>query len=229
MVGRGVVSGRLQSLSLQIRYRLHQRDVARLVDEGARIPGWRQREEALELVRVAYALPAHAVIVEIGAFLGSGTVLLAGARRLRGSGRVHCVDPFDGSGDPYSAPFYRAIAEADDTPLRRRFDDNVRRLNRSIVVHEGTAESVGRGWTEPVDLLFLDGDHSPKGARAAFERWAPFLKVGGMIVLPNSSDREYEEEHDGHRRLVVESLLPPQFTRLYCVTTTTFARRGTGS
>ena len=32
---------------------------------------------------------------QIGSFLGCSTVLLAGARRLRGSGRVHAVDPFD--------------------------------------------------------------------------------------------------------------------------------------
>jgi hypothetical protein len=29
-------------------------------------------------------------------------VLLAGARTLRGSGTVHCVDPFDGLGDAFS-------------------------------------------------------------------------------------------------------------------------------
>jgi predicted O-methyltransferase YrrM len=225
------MSAFLRDAALRIRYRLRRREVARLVDEAGRIPGWRLREEAFELVRVSFALPADAVIVEIGAFLGSGTVLLAGGRKLRGSGRVHCVDPFDASGDRYSAPFYKAIADAEKHPLRERFETNVSHLglNPWIAVHQGTAESVARGWKRPVDLLLLDGDHSPAGARSAFDRWAPFLKPGGMIAMPNSSEREYEAEHDGQRRLVVEALTPPQFTGMYCVGTTTFGRRGAGS
>ena len=66
------------------------------------IPGWTRDAEAVALAKLAYRLPRNAVIVEIGSFLGSGAVLLAGARKLRGSGRVHCVDPFNGSGDSYS-------------------------------------------------------------------------------------------------------------------------------
>jgi hypothetical protein len=44
-----------------------------------------------------------AVIVEIGVYFGSASDL-AGARKIAGTGVVHCIDPFDASGDDFSAP-----------------------------------------------------------------------------------------------------------------------------
>ena len=62
--------------------------------------------------------------------------------KVRGSGIVHCVDPFDGSGNAFSTPHYRAIIDADERSLRRRFDANLHRagLDAWVCVHEGTAE-----------------------------------------------------------------------------------------
>jgi predicted O-methyltransferase YrrM len=69
------------------------------VDRSEAIAGWARGDEAIELALAARSLPVGATIVEIGSFLGSSAVLLAGARKVAGSGMVHCVDPFDGSGD----------------------------------------------------------------------------------------------------------------------------------
>ncbi len=38
--------------------------------------------------------------------MGRCTILLAGSRRLRGSGKVHCVDPLDCSCDLFSTSVY---------------------------------------------------------------------------------------------------------------------------
>src|SRR5215468_6466626 len=73
------------------------------------IPGWTRGEEARELLWISYSLAAGAIIVEIGSFFGSGTILLAGPRRICGSGLVHCVDPFDCTGDSFSVPHYQRI------------------------------------------------------------------------------------------------------------------------
>jgi predicted O-methyltransferase YrrM len=191
------------------------------------VPGWIRGDVAIALLQAASQLPPHAVIVEIGSFLGRSTVLLAGARKTAGSGRVHCVDPFDASGDDFSVPFYRAIADSLQAPLRQCFEENVRHADLSawVEVHQGTAETIGENWNEPIDMLFLDGDHSPEGARSAYESWAPHLKMGGLIAVCNSADRKYEETHDGSRRLVVETVHPPQYADVGCVGSTTFARK----
>jgi predicted O-methyltransferase YrrM len=94
-----------------------------------------------------------------------------------------------------------------------------------VQVHDGRAAEVAANWDLPIDLLLLDGDQSPRGAREAFESWAPFLKPGGIIVLRNTRPREYAEGHDGHRRLVLEEIFPPRFTEVRLVGATTFARK----
>ena len=89
--------------------------------------GWIAGPDARELARVSFELAADPVIVVIGAFLGRSTVLLAGPRKVRGSGRVHCVDPFDCSGDPFSTPIYHDILHTlGGGSLRAHFESNVR-------------------------------------------------------------------------------------------------------
>jgi methyltransferase family protein len=192
------------------------------------IPGWTRNEDAEELARASFSLGRDAVIVEVGAFLGCCTVLLAGARCVRSSGKVHSVDPFDCSGDAFSLPYYRDIvASLGGGSPRDHFEANIRRAGLSswVHVHQGRAAEVAATWELPIDLLLLDGDQSPRGAREAFDNWVPFLKPGGIIVLRNTRPREYAEGHDGHRRLVVEQIFPPRFTDVRLVGATTFARK----
>lgn len=172
-------------------------------------------------------MPDHALIVEIGSFLGVSSVLLAGGRKLRGSGKVHCIDPFDASGDAFSEPIYKAIGQQRRGSLRHQFDANIRsaRLSQWVHVHEGRAHQIAAQWHRPIDMVFLDGDQSPDGVRLAYESWAPFLKSGGIIAVHNSrSGKQYEEHHDGHMRLVEETIIP-QYTEVRCIGSTTFGRK----
>lgn len=192
------------------------------------IPGWTRNEEAEALARMTYSLEGEPVIVEIGSFFGSGAVFLAGSRKLRGSGKVHCVDPFDGSGDSFSVPHYRAIITTfAGRSIREHFDQNIRAAGLSdwVEAHQGKAEEIGTSWATPIDLLFLDGDQSPAGVRAAYEAWSPWLKSGGVIALHNSIPREYDPDHDGHYRIAVEEIQPPRYIDRYSVGSTTFARK----
>ena len=208
-------------------YRMRYGPLGPYLAYGYRIPSWLGRQEGLALASACSSLPPDAVVVEIGTFLGKSAIMLAGARKARGSGRVHCIDPFDASGDVFSVPFYRTIADADARPLRARFQANIARagLVDWVVVHEGTAAAVAVAWTEPIDMLFLDGDQSPAGARLAYDAWEPFLKVGGIVALHNSNDRPYAPGHEGIRLLATGMLRPPQYADIHCVESTTFARR----
>jgi Methyltransferase domain len=197
------------------------------IQMSSMIPGWTRNEDAEELAHASFSLSRDAVIVEIGAFLGCCTVLLAGARCVRGSGEVHSVDPFDCSGDAFSVLHYRQIvALLGGGSPRDHFEANIRRagLSRWVQVHQGSAAEIAVTWERPLDLLLLDGDQSPRGALEAFDSRVPFLKPGGIIVLRNTRPREYAEGHDGHRRLVLEQIFPPRFTDVRLVGATTFAR-----
>ena len=196
-----------------------------------RVPGWTDDQELVALARAGFVAPRGAVIVEVGTFFGRAAVVLAGARKLRGSGTVHCIDPFDASGDVFSVPHYREIlAQHPERSQRDHFADTMRRagLSNWVAVHEGTAAAVGADWNEPIDLLFLDGDQSPAGARAAYDAFAPWLKRGGVIALHNSKERTYDPEHDGHYRLVREELTLPAYVDVMVTSSTTFARKAAG-
>jgi len=169
-----------------------------------RVPGWTRGAEAQALIRTAYELPDHPIVVEIGAFLGSGSILLAGARKLRRSGRVHCVDPFDASGDAFSVPHYQGIlTDYGNTPQIQIFRNNLLRagLANWFTAHPGPAEKIGSAWNNPVDMIFMDGDQSPEGVLSAWEVWERWLKSDGVLALHNSNSREYAPGHDGHFRL----------------------------
>jgi predicted O-methyltransferase YrrM len=190
-----------------------------------RIHGWTRGEEAIALAELSRSLPPDAVIIEIGAFLGSSTVLLAGPRKLRGSGKVVSIDPFDGSGDAFSVPFYKEIIASLDKSQRQCFDENIRRahLEKWVEVFQERADEAARRWSRPIDLLFMDGDQSYEGVGLAYRSWAPFLKKGGILAVHNS--RSYERDHDGHTRLALEEVREPSYFDVRCVGTTTFARK----
>ncbi len=211
----------------KLLYRLRYGPFGPYLAHGVSIPSWLGRQEGLALAATSYRLPSHAVIVEVGSFLGRSAIMLAGARKRRGTGRVHCIDPFDASGDAFSVPAYRAVADTDPQPLRARFQANVARagLTDWIDVHQGTAAAIAAAWVEPIDMLFLDGDQSPDGARLAYDAWAPFLKAGGILAVHNSNERVYASGHDGMRLLVTGVVRPPRYTDIRCIESTTFARR----
>ena len=192
-----------------------------------RIPGWMRGSEAVELAQTSYRLPENAMVVEIGSFLGCSTVLLGGARKLRQSGKVHCIDPFDASGDAYSVPVYAEIAGSSPRTLRQRFEENIRMADLAdwIEVHPGHDSEIARDWKAPIDLLFLDGDQSDQGAQDTYERWSRFLKVGGILAVHNSAPRSYAPDHGGSRRLVETVLCPPRYSAIRCVRSITFARK----
>jgi predicted O-methyltransferase YrrM len=206
--------------------RLEVEAFASYLQISRRIHGWFRNEEAEALACASHSLIGEPVIVEIGCFIGSSSVLLAGPRKVKGTGKVYCVDPFDCSGDDFSVPYYRhLLASLGGGSVRQHFEENIRAASLSdwIEVRQGGASEVARNWTTPIDLLVLDGDHSREGARAAYDSWIPFLKPGGMIALHNSNDRVYGHDHDGHRRLVLEEIGSRKFTAVQLIGTTTFA------
>jgi predicted O-methyltransferase YrrM len=196
------------------------------------VAGWTRGPEAEALIRVAYELPDHAIIVEIGSFLGSGSILLGGARKLRRTGKVHCIDPFDASGDLVSVSEYeRILADHTNGPQIQTFHENIRHagLTNWIRVHQGRAEQIGTGWSVPIDMIFMDGDQSPEGVIAAYDIWGAWLKTNGVLALHNSNPREYARGHDGHFRLRERLLTASDYLLAEEVGSISFFRKKAGN
>lgn len=45
------------------------------------------------------------------------------------------------------------------------------------------AGSLGLEWDGLIQLLFIDGDHSPPAVKADVEKWSPFVPPGGVILF----------------------------------------------
>jgi predicted O-methyltransferase YrrM len=57
----------------------------------------------------------------------------------------------------------------------------------------------------PLEVLFIDGDHSYAGAKADFERWGAFVKPGGHLLFHDAVDTGgYGNHYPGVVRLISE-------------------------
>jgi Methyltransferase domain len=116
------------------------------------------------------------VAVEIGVYEGSSALVLV--RHLPQDAVLHLIDPFvDSRG---LAAGWRGSAWA----TRRVVDRAVRRRRGPTVRwHVARSQDVGRGWAEPVDLVFIDGDHALESCRADWELFSPHVRPGGVVVF----------------------------------------------
>lgn len=171
------------------------------------IDGWLTVDEAITLYELARALPhEHPLAVEIGCWQGKSSVCLATGLRHKNGPRLCCIDPFDASGDAESAGLYADRAGALTNPLRAVFEQNLSDAGvRDLVdVRQGYSQDFARSWREPIDLLFLDGDHSDAAALRDFGDWAGHVRPGGYLVLHDA----VHPVHTGPRRVVDELVLP---------------------
>jgi len=124
-------------------------------------------------------LAAHArVVVEIGVFEGSSAAVLA--RSLPADGELHLVDPF---ADP-SGWALRPDAHADPRAARLAVRRARGRHGPALKWHAVTSERAARAWNgPPVDVVFVDGDHSPEGCRLDWDLWHPFVVPGGAVAF----------------------------------------------
>ncbi len=182
-----------------------------VADTTGGVAGWLGPHEGRLLYRLAAVADPAGCIVEIGSWQGKSTIWLAsGAKAGRGA-RVVAIDPHTGTQ-------LRAARETTEPLLRANLeragvDDQV-----EIVVD--TSERAAAGWSRPVSLLWIDGDHRYESAKHDIEQWERHLLPGAAIAM-----------HDtfvipGPERAVRELLITSgRYTSFVHAETTTAARR----
>jgi predicted O-methyltransferase YrrM len=150
---------------------------------GSGILSWLQEEEQSLLFGVGAFAPGHGRMVEIGSFQGGSSCFLAAGLKRRGQGRLTCIDPFLG-GPPWlgMAPHQRTL---------ERFRKGIKACGVEdwVDARVGDSPAVAAIWpAEPVDVAFIDGDHSFLGALRDFEAWLAKVAPGGLILIDNATD-----------------------------------------
>ncbi len=141
----------------------------------AGMKSWQVPSEFLQMQkRVLAAKPA--VILEIGT--AKGATLLGWCRIA--SSKVISVDlPGGIHGGGYPAikqSLYREfVADRPEVSLHLIQADSHAPATRKL------AEEKLEG--SPIDVLFIDGDHSYAGVRADFELWSPLVRPGGLVLF----------------------------------------------
>jgi predicted O-methyltransferase YrrM len=115
--------------------------------------------------------------VEIGVYEGSSAVVLVDALPIDAD--LHLIDPFDSLG-PWPGVLNPPNEGAARTVLERAAR---RRGGPRLHWHVALSEQVARCWKEPLDLVFIDGDHSEEACRLDWELWNPCVRPGGAVAF----------------------------------------------
>jgi predicted O-methyltransferase YrrM len=149
-------------------------------------------DEAALLYRLARDA-GTATIAEIGRFKGGSTLIMASAMT-PGSTLWSYDLHVPARPDLVGADLDEELASALE---RLAVGDGVH-----LVVGDSLQVDLPQG---PIDLLFIDGDHSYEGAKADFERWAPRVRDGGHLLFHDAIDTgSYGNVYPGVQRAVAE-------------------------
>jgi len=124
--------------------------------------GMLSADEVQAIKRCAMMVAKNPIAVNIGAGFGTSTIAILESRP---DARVYELDK-------------RIRTEAIQYAQLAGFEQQ-HRISRVI----GRSQDIGKNWVWPIDLLFVDGDHTDEGVLGDIEVWVPFVKHMGVIIF----------------------------------------------
>jgi len=119
-------------------------------------------------------------VVEIGVYEGSSAIVLV--RALSSEATLHLIDPF--GHQPGALRSGWAATERATRRVVARAQAAAGASSPRVVWHVERSEETGCAWSgPPVDLLFIDGDHTERGCALDWELWHRHVARGGHVVF----------------------------------------------
>jgi predicted O-methyltransferase YrrM len=120
-----------------------------------------------------------ATVVEIGSARGKSACYMALALRENGRGMLHAIDP-------HTSTDWNDTKAVDSYTWMTRTIRTLG-LERWITVVRKTSNAAASGWSTPIDLLFIDGDHSYDGVKRDFDLFSPHLSERGVCLFHDTA------------------------------------------
>lgn len=160
-------------------------------------------EEKLVLLSLAKA--SEGIYVEIGSFLGASSCFISeGIRQSGKDSQLYCIDTWEND----------AMSEG-NRDTYAEFLRNTIKYKKFIRPLRGWSYEVAKNFDQPIDLIFIDGDHSYEGVKEDVDLWLPKLNSGAIVVMHDIGWAE------GVQRIVKEKITPvaiseDRLPNMYC-------------
>ncbi len=166
------------------------------------VPGFLLENEARFLGLLAACTPATGRIVEIGSFKGRSTVMLAKVAAHYGLGRVVAIDPHNYNLSEKTAEDVGRSGRPAST--HEDFLNSLRTAGvmEHVDIRHALSKDVSSSWGDPIRFLWIDGDHTFRGAKDDFDGFASYVQPGGVIALHDALN-----VFSGPIRVFVEEML----------------------
>jgi len=164
--------------------------------EAAR--GFMPPDEGVALYEAGASVPVDgSPMLEIGSYCGKSAVYLGTAAEERGT-ILYALDHHRGSEENQAGWEWHEpdlvdpeTGRIDTLPWFRRTIHDAG-LESSVVALVGDSPTIGRHWTIPLSLLFIDGGHGAEPAHRDYETWSARVEPGGLLaihdVFPDPAD-----------------------------------------
>ena len=143
------------------------------------VPGWETEAEQNCLVDLASGVLSGGLIVEIGSEYGMSASLF-----MHGSNQtvlLCCIDVME-----------------DWTQFIKNLTSSGYMHARLEIIR---ANSHTLEWNMPIDLLFIDGDHSYAGCAADIANFCPHVKAGGVVAFHDTAAITNKHPHELHHEV----------------------------
>lgn len=181
------------------------------LEEIFKVPGMLTPTEGGFLYQLAQLESRNGVIVEIGSWKGKSTILLASGSMKVGGEKVYAIDPHK----PLAEEGYVEDTEAE-------FHKNIKAagVQDHVVPMVMTSEEAAKGWSKPIRLLWIDGDHRYEQVKRDFLLWSPHVVEGGIIAMHDTIRKK------GPKRVLWENIFRcNRFQKISIVDNITAARK----
>lgn len=132
--------------------------------------------------------PKHGRMLEIGTGHGHSTAFFS---ELKSKWKIYTVDGFGMFGDGRIYPSFEK--------------EHVEKVFKYLKGHENVIQIIGNSneltWELELNALYIDGGHFYECCKTDFNRFSPFIKIGGIIIF-----HDYWREDFGVKQVVTEAL-----------------------